>query len=351
MSAGHDSSTPAERERMRREASEWIALRDAGFTAEQQDAFFAWLAADPRHAEICSELQTLFRQMDVMVEWRPLHAPEPNPDLLLTPSARRAGAKPWGWMLAAAAALVLGLWIWPAPEEPRRAASVTRVPASEPALSYERHVLEDGSVMELNRGAQVTLQFDRAQRVLQLVAGEAYFTVAKDPSRPFIVRAGGGEVTAVGTAFNVSLSNAHLEVFVTEGRIRLEPPKHERLPAAADVRTAHLLEAGQGVLVPVHGPAGALVIAPYSAERVAQKLSWKDELVEFTGTPLSDVILEFNRRNHTQLVIGDPELSGRQITGALRPSNLDGFVELLQVTQEIEAERFGTSKIVLRKKP
>lgn len=351
MMADDDSPSASTLERMRREASDWIALRDAGFTAEQQDAFFAWLAADPRHAEVYSELQKVFKQMDVMVEWRPLNAPEPNPDLLLTSPARSFGAKKWGWVLAMAAAVILGFSMWQTPEQPRDAARATPAPSNLTALSYERHVLEDGSVMELNRGAQVTLQFERSRRLLQLVSGEAYFTVAKDPNRPFIVRAGGGEVTAIGTAFNVSLSSAHLEVFVTEGRIRLEPPKNERLPMTDDADIAQTLEAGQGVLMPVQGPTGPLVISPYPAQTVAQKLSWKDELVEFTGTPLSEVILEFNRRNHTQLVIGDSELSARQITGALRPNNLDGFVELLQVTQGIEAERFGTSKIVLRKKP
>ena len=201
-------------------------------------------------------------------------------------------------------------------------------------------------------GAQVTLQFEASRRSIQLVSGEAYFSVAKDPERPFVVRAGGGEVTAIGTEFNVSLAGDHMEVFVTEGRIRFEPLKRERLlPGAVDPDSVQLLEAGQGVLVPVNGSDGPLVIAPYPAQVVAQKLSWKDELVEFTDTPLSEVILEFNRRNHTQLVIGDHELAGRPISGTLRPNNLEGFVELLEVTQEIHAERHGASKIVLRKMP
>ena len=343
------SSDDAQSNRVRQAASDWIAKRDLGLSAEEQDAFFEWLAADPRHAEVYAELQAVFKQMDIMVEWRPMHALEPNPDLLAEQVSR--SGRSWWWSAVAGLAAVLALAFLVGRERPQPVASgvASVLAAGETARSYERHVLEDGSIVELNRGGQVSFRFEPTLRRLELLAGEAHFKVAKDPKRPFVVRVGGVEVTAVGTEFNIALSAGEVEVFVTEGRIRVDPPVPTRAddgePMPPVLRT---LDAGQGVVVDIHAPVPTLVVADYSPRIVEQKLAWKNELVDFAEVPLSEVILEFNRRNHTQVVIGDEELGARPISGTLRPTNLEGFLELLTVTQQVQIERFGTSKVVLR---
>lgn len=338
-------------DRVREQASDWIARRDLGLTAADQDAFFEWLAADPKHAEVYAELQAVFKQMDIMVEWRPMHAIEPNPDLLAERPTQ--GRRPWRLNVLAgmAALVVLGLLGWGRWWLPGGAGPAL-LAVGEGARSYERHVLEDGSTVELNRGGQVSLRFEPKQRLLDLIAGEAHFKVAKDPRRPFVVRVDGVAVTAVGTEFNIARRGSEVEVIVTEGRIRLETPS-ARSESAHGVE--HLpplmLDAGQGVVVPVDASPGTLAVAHYAPAVMEQKLAWKNELVDFAAVPLSEVILEFNRRNHTQVVIGDEQLRDRLITGTLRPANLEGFLELLTVTQRIRVERFGNSKVVLRAEP
>jgi transmembrane sensor len=212
-------------------------------------------------------------------------------------------------------------------------------------------VLEDGTIVELNQGAQLSLHFTAGTRRINLTSGEAHFQVAKDPERPFVVRAAGTEVTAVGTGFNVSLLQDALEVIVTEGRITVRPPvgplaaaggPEEELPAQA-------LTAGQGTVVALEPRSAPLVIRDYPSELIEQKLAWKSELLNFTGAPLSEVILEFNRRNHTQLVLGDEEAGRLKITGAMRPTDLEGLIQVLAVTENVRAERHEPSKIVLRK--
>lgn len=340
----------------RAKAADWVALNDAGLSAEQQDEFFEWLAADPKNSEIYSELTKVYRDLDIMVEWRPLHAIEPNPDLLADQS-KSPHRKQW-WLAALggmAAMLVLSLFV------PRRELSnseglnpVAMLAAGQVAQSYQRHVLEDGSVVELNRGAQVSVQFESSRRVLELVAGEAHFTVAKDPQRPFVVRADTVAVTAIGTEFNISLQDDQLEVIVTEGRIRLEPSAVlsvddgvTEIPTLSVIRT---LDAGQGFMLAKDSPGIPWEVADYPGDLVVEKLAWKDELVDFSAISLAEVILEFNQRHQTQLFLGDAELADRTITGTLRLSNLEGFVELLSITQNIEAERHGRSKIVLHER-
>ena len=334
-------------ERVRQQAAEWIVRRDAGFTAGEQDEFFEWLSADPRHAEAYAKLQALYKRMDVMVEWRPLHAIEPNPDLLAVSRPRWHRGRTLAWLGGMAALIAVGFTLWherPAAPSPLP----VRLAAGEAASSSERHALEDGSIVVLNRGAQVTVRFETRRRVLDLVSGEAYFQVAEDKARPFVVRVSGVAVTAVGTEFNISLTANRLEVLVAKGRVRVEPP-----PAASPAPNAPLaaaeqtLDAGHGVVVLTDAPAPTWIVEAYTPQVVAQKLAWKNDLIDFRALPLSEVILEFNRRNHTQLIIADEELTRLPITGSLRLTNLDSFLELLTVTHGIQIERHGTSKIVL----
>lgn len=353
MNPPDSPSGAARHQRIREEAAAWIMKRDAGFTAAEQDEFFEWLAASPQHAEAYTALQAVFQRMDVMVEWRPLHAIEPNPDLLASPPARPHRRRTLAWLGGMAAVLALGLALW-STHTADSSPVPTRLAAGDSAQSSERHALEDGSVVVLNRGAQVAVRFEARRRVLDLVSGEAYFQVAEDKSRPFVVRVGGVAVTAVGTEFNIALTPDHLEVLVTKGRVRVDPPSAPRpAPGAAPAPVAveQTLDAGQGVIVPTDGPETPWIVETYTPQRVEQKLAWKNDLVDFRAVPLSEVILEFNRRNHTQLVIGDEGLGQEPINGKIRLGNLDSFLEMLDVTHHIQAERHGTSKIVLRRAP
>lgn len=353
MNPSDSSSDTARRQRIREEAAQWIMKRDAAFTAKEQDEFFEWLAASPQHAEAYTALQAVFKRMDVMVEWRPLHAIEPNPDLLAAPAARPHRRRALAWLGGLAAALAVGFALWSS-RTVDSSPVPTRLAAGDSAQSSERHALEDGSVVVLNRGAQVAVRFEPKRRVLDLVSGEAYFQVAEDKSRPFVVRVGGVAVTAVGTEFNIALTANRLEVLVTKGRVRVEPPPATPLAPGTTPRAAiteQTLDARQAVVVPTDAPESPWIVETYTPQIVEQKLAWKNDLVDFRAAPLSDVILEFNRRNHTQLVIGDEGLGQEPITGKIRLGNLDSFLELLDVTHHIRAERHGTSKIVLHRTP
>lgn len=353
MNPPDSPSDSTRRQRIREEAARWIMKRDAGFTAAEQDEFFEWLAASPQHAEAYTALQAVFKRMDVMVEWRPLHAIEPNPDLLAAPAARPARRRVLAWLGGMAAVLALGFALW-STRTVDSSPVPTRLAAGDTAQSSERHALEDGSVVVLNRGAQVAVRFEAKRRVLDLVSGEAYFQVAEDKSRPFVVRVGGVAVTAVGTEFNIALTANRLEVLVTKGRVRVEPPPTTHLAAGTTPRpaiTEQTLDARQAVVVPTDAPESPWIVETYTPQIVEQKLAWKNDLVDFRAAPLAEVILEFNRRNHTQLVIGDEALGQEPINGKIRLGNLDSFLEMLDVTHHIQAERHGTSKIVLRRAP
>jgi transmembrane sensor len=205
-------------------------------------------------------------------------------------------------------------------------------------------LLEDGSNIELNRGTEVTVQFTAEERRIRLDEGEAHFEVTRDPARPFIVSARGLDVCAVGTAFNVRVDASVVEVLVTHGSVRVESP-HSR----SATTLVPVLLANQRAVLPLSGEEDPPRIATLTPGEVARVLSWQHRLLDFTATPLSEIVAEFNRRNVLQLVVIDPELAATRITASFRSDNIDGFIRLLEAGFNARAEHRGQSEILLNR--
>lgn len=324
--------------RVRREAAAWLVKHDRGLTAGEQDEFFQWLAADPRHGAWFSQHRDGWNRLDGIAAWRPEHSAEPNPDVLARPRRLQAWIRPAAVGLAACVALGLSAALWPG----RGPAPETATPlAVQPATAgYERRQLDDGSVLELSHGATVDVNFSPDERRIALRGGEALFTVAKDARRPFVVRAGGVEVRAVGTAFNVRLGAGEVEVLVTEGRVQVAP---RNSPPTA---TAPLVSAGEHAVVALTANA-APRISPASAQQLARVRAWQPQLLDFSSTPLAEVIAELNRRNRVQLVLEHPASAAVPIVASIRSDNLEGFVTLVAAAAGLQAERRGDYEIAL----
>src|SRR5690606_20213445 len=144
----------------------------------------------------------------------------PDPDLLARPRRRSRFIAPALLAAAAAMAVLAALRFREAP--PGRRPEVAAVARVEPDLVH----LPDGSRVEIHPGGEIAERFTPGERRVSLLRGEAYFTVAKNPDRPFVVEANGVAVHAVGTAFNVRLptDEAAVEVLVTEGIVHVTPP-------------------------------------------------------------------------------------------------------------------------------
>lgn len=340
------SPSDTEDARRRDEAAAWVLRQDRGLGPREQDEFLQWLAADPRHQAEFARQRDHWRRLDLLGEWRPEHSPRPNRDLLAPRSWPRPSAVWWlvgaAGGLAAAAALVLALRVAPASLRPEEVA-----PAAETVAVIEARRLPDGSTVELNRGAALAVLYTPGERRVLLERGEAHFTVAKDAARPFLVSAGGVEVRAVGTAFNVRLGRQALEVLVTEGTVRVEQPVAGDREARA-VPLVPALERGQRSVVPLSG-AAAPQVAAVSTEEMEQLLAWQPRLLDFTAAPLRTVVAEFNRRNApVRLVIADPDLAEVEVSASLRSDNVEGFLRLLEAGFGVQVERTGAEIRLLR---
>jgi transmembrane sensor len=197
---------------------------------------------------------------------------------------------------------------------------------STPIAGRGASVLPDGSKVELGASSRMTTHYSAALRSVTVDSGEAYFSVAKDPSRPFVVTAGSVRITAVGTAFNVRRGDDRVVITVSEGRVRLTGSG----AAVAD----STLEAGQqAVYVPV---AKELAIAPVHA---ADAASWRQGVLKYIHEPLSAVTADLNRYSSKRIVIADARLAALPFTGTVFSARigeaLHGFADVfpLQVIE------------------
>lgn len=208
--------------------------------------------------------------------------------------------------------------------------------------------MQDGSKITLNTDTAMTVQITEQERRVNLVQGEAFFDVAKDPNKPFVVYANDRRVIAVGTKFSVRVAPTGVKVVVTEGLVRLEEgasllkPFHRSAADKSATGGAPLL--APGAVADVKNR--QVVIRQQSPEDVEQALSWRTGYVVLRKATLTEAVAEFNRYNHRQLVIDDPALSDIKVGGNFRTDNLDGFVRLLEQGFNVEADERG-ERIVL----
>src|SRR5262249_39417186 len=94
----------------------------------------------------------------------------------------------------------------------------------------------DGSTITLNTDSQIRVALSASERRIELKHGEAYFEVAHDPNRPFVVHAGNKRVIAVGTKFSVRRDYDDVQVVVTEGKVRLEGDDSPQRPVEKSAR-------------------------------------------------------------------------------------------------------------------
>jgi transmembrane sensor len=324
-----------------RTAGAWLARRDRGFTASEQTEFDAWSAADARHAAAVAQLERTMTAFDGLQALAPDLAQEPDPDAFAPPRPARRWFYPSLAAAGLAAAIALAVWI------PSRSAAPTSWHYATAPAGYERNTLPDGSTLELNGDTVVDVDYTAGQRTVRLTRGEAHFQVAKNPARPFVVSAQGVAFRAVGTAFDVRLTSAHVEMLVTEGKVQVEASSAPATPVARPSLPLPLLIAGQRIVVPA-APAEVPVVAALSPAEIDRTLAWQPRIAEFTKTPLSEVVAEFNRRNRRQIVIADAELASLRLGGNFRIDQPEAFVRLLETSFGVASESSGDT-ISLRK--
>lgn len=211
--------------------------------------------------------------------------------------------------------------------------------------------LADGSVLQIDPESRLRIRLQKHERDVALERGRALFRVAKDPTRPFVVRADATQVRAVGTQFGVEQSREGIVVTVAEGKVAVRPsdmaadrnimssgsPPAGRAGATAPSTAAEmLLTAGQQVIVPRRGPA-----EPVRTVDTDRELAWVAGRLVFDNERVADVIEEFNRYNVVQLHVTSPQLAQRLVSGVFDASEPESFIGFMQSVAPVNVRRAG----------
>lgn len=203
--------------------------------------------------------------------------------------------------------------------------------------------LPDGSAVTLNTDTDLDVVFDGRHRKVEILRGQAFFNVAKDPLRPFVVVAGGKQIVAVGTAFDVRLDEKRVEVLLVEGRVVVENVTQagSAMPVPETAKASIQLNAGEALVATDKEVVRA---AAQDAERL---LKWRDGLIEFDNTSLADAVEEFNRYSTQTIRIEDPNLAKLPISGVFRTNSQRKFLEAVTSLHPVAVEYRGSDEFAL----
>jgi transmembrane sensor len=206
--------------------------------------------------------------------------------------------------------------------------------------------LPDGSRVQLGGHTRLSVVMKPHLRQIDLLSGEACFQVAKDHTRPFLVRAGTATVTAVGTEFNIRRSDDRIVVSVLEGRVLVQPLAPvvpiAWIPLSKAVGTPAPVSAGQRTTVDRRGTESTEAVGDASSA-----VAWQEGHLAFEAEPLRYVVQDVNRYAEKPIVIADSRTGDLRVTGTVTEANIIGWVNSLQAAFGLHAD-IQSDRIVLR---
>lgn len=308
-------------------AERWLARIVGGDCTPAMRAQFERWRQQPGHAAAYARAERLWSDIGGLADDERLRRMADEAlEATAAPLPRR---RTWA-MAAALAACVLLPLCWFLLAGQKAEAILATAPGQRSDFS-----LPDGSRLSLNVDSQVSYRFDRHQRRLHLVRGEALFDVAHDPGRPFRVTAGNGRIEALGTRFQVWRHAGRIDVTLLQGTVEVER-------AGIDRRVR---------MTP--GTQATYWLAPEAADIALRRVdtevasAWTHGRLLFRNTPLSEFIAEVNRYGGRPLFLADATLADAPISGTLPLGDSRSAAHALQTMLGLHADFSDPHRIVL----
>lgn len=328
------------------EASQWVARLHADYcTEEDRAAFRRWLELDPAHqAEFDSHMR-LWKGVELLGDI-PLELETTAPCSDQPPSFSGEVSRKENWIDRLASyftvwsggAALLSLIT---------AVLLVTLHGQDPVSYYATQagqqseiLLDDGSQVFLNTNSKLEVEYTEHQRSIKLLHGEAFFSVAKAPNRPFIVKAGSGSVRAIGTQFNVWKRTDRVDVSVKEGRIAVKAI--DKRGSNSQKAKQETLEAGQRISYKSNGILSG--IEDVNSDAVA---AWQQNKMVFDNQRLEDVISNAQRYIKGEIVIMDPSLSDIRVTGEFDTTDIPSMLATLEIALPVKVVTHDNQKVLL----
>jgi transmembrane sensor len=324
-----------------RQAADWfLAHRDGSLGTGGRQAFDEWLLASPVHVEEYLGVALIAQALPTAADdpENPLNAileragtPDEADVRLLRANISGPHAIPerrpiwirWQFAVAAVLAVVIGGFLWWNADHPAPQRYATG------HGEQETWRLADNSVLRLNTDSAVTVRYRRAERLIEIDRGQAFFQVVHEPTRRFRVRAGATNIVAVGTQFDVYRDRVSTVVTVVEGQVTVASESTLR-------RTLHVTAGGQVRVIAGTLPDHA---TPVDAQR---STAWLRRQIAFDQEPLAAVAAEFNRYGAVPIEIETPSLNTLMISGVFAADDTETFIAFLRTLDDVTVETTST---------
>jgi transmembrane sensor len=311
------------------QAAQWLTREDRGLEPSELATFEAWLNASTEHKVAYLRLSAAWQRVDRLGTLRRPASARPELSLWDLFSYRAAAA-------AAATLVLVCLCIGGYYIPGRTVVGGAGGDVYSTQIGQQQTVrLTDGTRVELNTNTRLRPEMTSTARVVTLERGEAYFDVARDPGRPFVVYAGNRKITDVGTKFSVRREGDHVEVMVAEGRVRVDMSNAGAVGRPVEaVADSIIIARADGTLV-----------AQKSQRDIADKLSWRQGMLVFNQETLGAAAGEFNRYSNKHIIVVGAARNLR-IGGRFRPDNVEVFTSLIKEGFGLKIEDTGGEIVV-----
>ena len=326
------------------QACEWLAMLDkyegnkTPMPQKEVQALQQWMAADADNKAVLFELAQLWDKMDALSRLSELFA------------APKKSPKPvYGFAIAASFLLagfigLLMLNINNGDGSVNASNGLYQTAIGE----HSTVTLSDGSELILNTNTRVMVSYTQAARLIHLTRGEVHVSVAKDPQRPLSVIAGKKYIQAIGTEFNIEITDRqNIELIVTEGKVRVGVHKAANNITQPSVSPV-AVSAGEALMLgSTEDKALTEQVTDVTAEDIEVKLSWRRGNLVFTGESLEDAVKEVGRYTSVEFVFIDEHLKKVRVGGVFKAGDVEGLLATLRENFNIVSQRIDGETILL----
>ncbi|MDX5627134.1 MULTISPECIES: FecR domain-containing protein [unclassified Brenneria] len=231
------------------------------------------------------------------------------------------------WLLALSGLVLISSLVW------WKNPLISSENISSPVGKQMEMTLDDGTSLQLNSNSSINFKNRLRTREVTLERGDALFSVKHITLKPFIVAASDVRIRDIGTRFTVSLRHEDIRVAVLEGIVNISTPLNS---SGLNFYANNAAMVKNENIIPVN-----------NIDEHEQFISWKDGILKFNGTLLSEVIEEIQHYRKAPVLLADKEAGKIRLTGVFSSTDPDLLLKTLPevLPVQVKISNNGTAKI------
>lgn len=348
------SMKEANTEKIDKQACTWLSIMNSDRKTDAELAEWrAWLEMDPQHQTAYDQVNLLWSDLEGLQN---IFAPEDyqvNDTLtlwqrlsLLGQSAKTICIQYRPIQFGFAASLLLVVYmLWPYFISPAYNDDFNGEYATHTAELRNINLL-DGSTVTLGALSAIEVKYSDTERRVELVSGDAFFSVVKYPGRPFIVATTNADIRVVGTKFDVRRSSDGVRISVLEGRVEVIQIRARQIDGVRAPETiTQVLTANQQLYA-----GNDINQAKPQVIETALPGAWRDGRLIYEKAKLSVVISDADRYYDGNIIIDTIDLKDLPVSAAFRTDQINEMMDTLSAVLPISVTRLSNGDIILRRR-